>query len=94
MVGALLSGLTLAQLAGAGPMDATRLAARRLVAGDAAAAGAALPALDHAALLAHFDTAFDLLLLILAAVTLATALVVFLMLGRGGKRAAACASGI
>lgn len=94
VVGALLSGLTLTQLAGAGPMDATRLAARRLVAGDAAAAGAALPALDHAALLARFNAAFDILLLVLAAVTLATALAVFLMLGRGGKRAAACASGI
>ena len=91
VVGALLSGLTLAQLAGAGPMDATRLAARRLVAGDAAAAGAALPGQSHAALLAHFDAAFDLLLLILAAVTLATALVVFVMLGRSRDRAAACA---
>ncbi|WP_372084777.1 MFS transporter [Tistrella mobilis] len=91
VVGALLSGLTLAQLAGAGPMDATRLAARRLVAGDAAAALAALPGQSHAALLAHFDAAFDLLLLILAAVTLATALVVFVMLGRSRDRAAACA---
>ncbi|WP_119269391.1 MFS transporter [Taklimakanibacter deserti] len=80
VVNAVLSGLTATALAAP---DASP-AAQRLVTGDLAGAAALLPQLDHAALIHGYAGAFALLLVLLAAITLLTALVIFLFLGKSG----------
>lgn len=72
-------------------MDATHLeggiglAAQRLAAGDVVMALAALPGTDRAQLVTLYGGAFADLLVLLAAITLVTALVVFFSLGRGAE---------
>ncbi|GGF31167.1 MFS transporter [Aliidongia dinghuensis] len=81
VVSAVLSALTAARLAGPGAVAAR--AAQRLVTGDLADAASAFPAADRSALVHAYGAAFGTLLLLLAVVTVVTAIVVFLFLGHG-----------
>lgn len=81
VVSAALSALTAEHLAAetsahAGP------AAQRLVTGDIVSAAAALPQMSRAALVQSYGEAFATLLLMLCAITTATAIVVFIFLRR------------
>lgn len=82
LVSAVLSALTAGHLtvAGAGA-DATQ-AAQRLVTGDLASAAGALPRIGHAGLVQAYGDAFATLLLMLCAITIITAIVVFAFLRR------------
>ncbi len=88
IVSALLSALVASNLPLADPEQAAS-AAQLLVTGNLAAAASALPATPAAALVSGYQNAFAALLLILAAVTTFTAVVVFLFLGRGTRNAPA-----
>ncbi|CAM5773506.1 MFS transporter [Labrys miyagiensis] len=88
VVSAVLSALTASHLAG----DHAREGAQRLVTGDVAGAAVLLPDLTHAALIQGYGAAFSSLLLLLAGITVVTALVVFTFLGEG-RAAKACAEG-
>ncbi|MFZ4284982.1 MFS transporter [Variovorax sp. HJSM1_2] len=84
LVGALLSALTAQQLAGAGAYaPAAALAAQELAAGNLQAAAALLPGQALATVLRAYDAAFATLMLVLAAITVLTAVVVFVFLRRG-----------
>jgi len=78
-VSAALSALTALHL---GPGSEAGIAAQRLLTGDLDSASLALP-LGRAALVAGYGAAFGTLLLALTAITVVTALVVLLSLGRG-----------
>ncbi len=94
VVSALLTALTTRHLAAALPGAAPQAgqAAQRLVAGDVDAVAGILPRVGRAALAQASAGAFATLLWILAAITLLTALVVCLFLGRPETRAAAPAT--
>ncbi|MBN8943428.1 MAG: MFS transporter [Rhizobiales bacterium] len=83
IVSAVLSALTAAHLPGGGVAENTVSAAQRLVTGDLAGAASALPAAGRAALVQGYGSAFSLLVLGLTAVTVVTAVIIFLFLGRG-----------
>src|SRR4029079_7453087 len=84
IVMATLSGFTAAQLAtqGASSRDAAA-AAQLLVTGNVGETAQHLPTANAAPLVQAYETAFDRLLIVLAAITIVTALVVFLGLRRG-----------
>ena len=84
IVMATLSGFTATQLAtqGASPRDAAA-AAQLLVTGTVGETVQHLPTAGVAVLVQAYETAFDRLLIVLAAITIVTALVVFLGLRRG-----------
>jgi hypothetical protein len=85
IVMAVLSGFTAAQLAAQGTassLDATA-AAQLLVTGNIGEAAARLPGAGATVLVQAYEIAFDRLLIVLAAITIVTALVVFLGLRRG-----------
>lgn len=94
VVSALLTALTAHHLATALPGAAPRTtqAAQRLVAGDFDALAAVLPGASRAVLAHASADAFAVLLWILAAITVLTALVVFLFLGKPEARVAAPAA--
>ncbi|MGB3820619.1 MFS transporter [Achromobacter pulmonis] len=94
VVGALLTALTARNLATALPGAASRAtpAAQRLVAGDFDALAAILPGVGRAVLAQACAEAFATLLWILAAITVLTALVVFLFLGKSEARTVAAAA--
>lgn len=89
VVSAVLSGLTAANLKMSGAGAAATSAAQRLVTGDLAGAGAVVPLLDQATLVHDYASAFALLALLLAAITVLTAGVIFLFLGREDRQVAA-----
>jgi hypothetical protein len=62
---------------------ASQRAAQRLVTGDREGAASAVPLLDPAALIHSYSSAFTTLLIVLAAITIVTALVIFLSLSKG-----------
>ena len=78
IVSAVLSGLTSGHLAG----EHAREGAQKLVTGDIAGAAGALPQLARPVLIQAYGEAFATLLLLLAAITVVTAVVVFVFLGR------------
>ena len=83
VVTAVLSGMTAARLAAQGAaLPATVTGAQLLVTGNVGKAAQSLPMTGTADLVHAYETAFDGLLIILAAITLATATVVFLSLRR------------
>ena len=87
VVTATLSGMTAARLAAQGAASAANVAAAQLlVTGNVGKAAQSLPAAGTAELVRAYETAFDGLLIILAAITLVTATIVFLSL-RGGSAA-------
>jgi hypothetical protein len=85
IVMAVLSGFTSAQLAiqGTASSPSTTAAAQLLVTGNVGEAAARLPGAEASVLVQAYETAFDRLLIVLAAITIVTALVVFLGLRRG-----------
>jgi MFS family permease len=85
IVMATLSGFTAAQLAAPGMTSSTHAAAaaQLLVTGSLGATAQHLPQAGAAVLVQAYETAFDRLLIVLAAITIVTALVVFLGLRRG-----------
>lgn len=83
IVSAALSGFTAAQLTARGVASSTTEAAQLLVTGNPGAATKSLPQADHAMLVHAYETAFDTLLIVLATITIVTAIVVFLGLRRG-----------
>lgn len=78
IVSAVLSALTASHLAG----KHVREGAQKLVTGDLAGAARALPHLARPALIQGYGEAFATLLLLLAGITVVTAAVVFVFLGR------------
>jgi hypothetical protein len=83
IVSAALSGFTATRLAARGvTLNATE-AAQLLVTGNLGAAMKSLPQTDNAMLVHAYETAFDTLLMVLATITVLTAIVVFLGLRRG-----------
>ena len=80
IVSAVLSGLTASHLRDAGVGSSN--AAQSLVTGNMEAAATALPAIAHGVLIEAYAGAFATLLLVLAAITVLTALVIFLFLGK------------
>ncbi|WP_029356413.1 MFS transporter [Bosea sp. 117] len=84
-VGAVLSGLTARHLAGGG---ATNEAAQRLATGDLEGAASAMPEVGRAALIQGYSAAFATLLIVLSAITVVTAVVVFVFLRRRDEDAA------
>ena len=84
LVSAALSGLTAAKL-GSAAGDRAGAVAQRLVTGDMPGAAALVPSMERAALLQGYGDGFSTLLWILSGITLLTALVVFLFLGRGSE---------
>ncbi|HEV7320590.1 MAG TPA: MFS transporter [Ensifer sp.] len=86
IVTAILSALTASNLGGeAGPNAAAM--AQRIVTGNLADAGLFAPQASHAALLQAYGDAFSALLWLLTGITVATAAVVTLFIGRGSKAA-------
>lgn len=85
IVMATLSGFTAAQLAAQGMASSTEAAAaaQLLVTGNLGEAAQHLPQAGAIVLVQAYETAFDRLLIVLAAITVVTALVVFLGLRRG-----------
>jgi len=84
LVGAVLSALTAQQLVGAGATaPAAALAAQELAAGNLQAAAALLPTQTLATVVHAVDAAFATLMLVLAGITVLTAVVVFAFLRRG-----------
>ena len=90
VVSAVLSAFIQGRLGAAGANAAT--IAQDLVTGNLADAAAAAPGLTRETLLQAYGDAFTALLWLLTAITLATALVVFVFLGRGEKGAVRDAS--
>lgn len=90
VVSAVLSALTAGHLASAGlGQPGERVAAaQRLVTGDLAAAQVLLPTSGHDQLLAQYGLAFSSLLVVLTVITIVTAVVVFLFMGRKTGEAA------
>jgi MFS family permease len=88
VVTAALSALTAARLGG----PHASAAAQRLVTGDLAGAASALPGFGRLHLVQAYEAAFGVLLLLLAAITLLAAVVVFVFLGRGSVEAEADAT--
>jgi len=89
LVTALLTGLAQSQASELTPHTTTSSAvAQRLVTGDLGGASALVPHIPPPSLIAGYSEAFRVLTLCLAAVTLATALVVFLSLREQGPRTA------
>ena len=82
-VGALMAGFTARALADAG-LNAPAAAAQRLAAGNLSQAHALLPMADIVRLTRAYDWAFQQLLYLLIALTLLSALMVLILLGRGG----------
>jgi len=93
VVFAVLSTLIAGRIGAAHLAGDVGLAAQRLAAGDVARALAALPGTDRAGMVALYGEAFSGLLLLLTGITLATALVVFLALGRGAEEASVAEDG-
>lgn len=85
-VSAVLSGMTATHLAASGAVNAGK-AAQQLVTGNLAAAEIATPEISRAALAQGYGDAFATLLLMLCAITVVTAIVVFVFLGRGAEQA-------
>lgn len=85
-VGALMAGLTARALADAG-LNAPSAAAQRLAAGNLGQAHALLPMADIVRLTRAYDWAFQQLLYLLIALTLLSALMVLILLRRGGEQA-------
>jgi len=85
VVTAILSGLTARNLTGLSANSAsdTTAAAQRLVTGDITKAASLSPGIDHNLLIQSYSAAFSTLLIILTAITVVTAAVVFLSLDRG-----------
>lgn len=84
LVTAVLSALTTGHLSDALPQAAgVSNAAQHLVTGDLSGAASILPGVGQATLIVGYSDAFSTLLLILTAITLATAAVVFMFLDRG-----------
>lgn len=81
VVTALLSAFTQMNLGPAAGEHAAG-AAQRLVTGNVAAAGSMVPSMARAAMLQAYNDAFSTLLWLLSAITAATAVVVFLYLGK------------
>jgi len=86
VVSAVLSALTAGHLAASGGGANAGLAAQRLVTGDLAGAAAGSPQIGQAMLLQGYGAAFATLLLMLCAITVVTAIVVFVFLGRGTEQ--------
>lgn len=86
VVTALLSAFTQVNL-GSGVGAHAADIAQRLVTGDVAAAGSIVPSMERAAILHAYSNAFGVLLWLLTAITIATAVVVFLYLGRRANAA-------
>lgn len=82
VVGAILAMLVAGRIEAAGLPGSARGAAQRLAGGDLAAALAILPGTEPAKLVALYGEAFGWLLVLLAGITAATALIVFLFLGQ------------
>jgi predicted MFS family arabinose efflux permease len=82
VVGAVLAALISTRL---GVGEGASAASQRLVTGDFAGAMNPVPNLSPATLRSAYDTAFAQLLMLLSGVTLITAVVVFLALGRRGS---------
>lgn len=82
VVSAVLSALTAGHLVAGGASAHAGPAAQRLVTGDIVSAAAALPQMSRAALVQSYGEAFATLLLMLCAITIITAIVVFTFLGR------------
>ncbi len=84
IVSAALSDFTAAQLAARGVASNATEAAQLLVTGNlGSAATKSLPQADQAMLVHAYETAFETLLMVLATITVVTAIVVFLGLRRG-----------
>ncbi len=84
VVTALLSVFTQIKLGSAAGGHAADVA-QRLVTGNVAAAGSIVPSVERLALLQAYSSAFGTLLWLLTAITTATAVVVFLYLGKGAE---------
>ena len=84
VVGAVLSTLVAARISAAG-LSTHSSAAQRLAGGDLRGALALLPNADAMLLKALYGQAFERLLVLLAGITAATAVVVFVFLGRGDE---------
>jgi hypothetical protein len=82
VVGAVLAALISTRL---GVGEGASAASQRLVTGDFAGAMNMVPNLSPATLRSAYDTAFAQLFMLLSGVTLITAVVVFLALGRRGS---------
>lgn len=82
VVSAVLSELTAGHLAAGGSAVHAGPAAQRLVTGDIGSAAAGLPQMSRAAIVQSYGDAFSTLLLMLCAITIVTAVVVFAFLGR------------
>ncbi len=92
LVGAVLSALTAQHLvAGGVPGALAAQAAQEVTAGNLGAAMALLPTQTQALLSQSYDAAFAVLMLVLAAITVVTAVVVFAFLGREAKEHAEAA---
>ncbi|WP_421916587.1 MFS transporter [Mesorhizobium sp.] len=83
IVSAVLSGFTAAQLTARGVALNVTDTAQLLVTGNLGAAKESLPQADQAILVHAYETAFDTLLMVLATITVVTAIIVFLGLRRG-----------
>lgn len=83
MVSAVLSGLTATQLAMGGTANT---AAQRLATGDLEGAVNAMPEIGRAILVQGYGNAFSTLLLMLGAITVVTAIVVFIFLGHRAEQ--------
>lgn len=81
LVSAVLSGLAADSL-GATAGDRAAAVAQRLVTGDLPEATALVPSMERAALLQGYSSGFSTLLWLLSGITILTAVVVFLFLGR------------
>jgi hypothetical protein len=81
LVSAVLSLLISANL-GAGAGDPAGSVAQRLVTGDLPEAAVLVPSMERAALLQGYSAGFSTLLVLLSAITMLTAIVAFLFLGR------------
>ena len=86
VVSAVLSALTAGHLAAGAAAAHAGPAAQRLVTGDIGSASAALPEVSRAVLVQSYGDAFATLLLMLCAITIATAAVVFAFLGRRAEQ--------
>jgi MFS family permease len=86
VVSAVLSALTAGHLAGAPGRAAA--AAQQLVTGDLVAASQILPGVGPTLLVQGYAAAFGSLLMLLTAITVMTAIIVFVFLGRGAHAAA------
>ncbi|MCB8881220.1 MFS transporter [Acidisoma cellulosilytica] len=84
LVSAILSALTAAHL----PAGSAKTA-QRLATGDLAGAKTSLPGVPPALLVQSYSAGFETLLLLLTGITVLTAIVVFLFLGRGAQAAKA-----